>query len=145
MLRIQSVRIEGQQLRGRLALACAARQPEGSAERRAQCELVRKMAKRIEGEGVPWGLALAKLLRAGAANLSGQRDDAQRYLRDAIDAFSAAHMGLYMNVARRCLGSLVGGEDGQAMIADVDAWMAAEGIGAPAAVCRLFAPGCLAE
>ena len=54
-------------------------------------------------------------------------------------------MGLYMHVARRCLGSLVGGEDGQAMIADVDAWMAVEGIGAPAAVCQLFAPGCSAE
>jgi hypothetical protein len=100
------------------------------------------MAKRIEGESVPWGLALAKLLRAGAANLSSQPAEARRYLGEAVEAFSAAHMGLYMHVAKRCLGALVGGEDGQAMIAEVDTWMDAEGIRAPAAVCRLFAPGC---
>src|SRR5262249_9536597 len=50
LLRIQSVRIEGQHLRGRVALAVAARKPEDSVERKAGCELAHALAKRIDKE-----------------------------------------------------------------------------------------------
>ena len=142
LLRIQSVRIEGQHLRGRLALAIARRRPGSSDERRKEVDFTRKMAKRIEKENVPWGNALAKLLRAGAANVSGEADEAKRELREAIDLCATVKMALYGNVARRSLGLLVGGDEGRALVADAETWMSAEGIRKPEAVCALMAPGC---
>jgi hypothetical protein len=142
LLRLQSVRIEGQHLRGRIALASAALLPSGSAERRAKCAVAFAMAKRIDKEATPWGNALAALLRAGAANLDGERDATRQHLRTAIDGFTAAHMGLYAIVARRCMGLLAGDEAGRTMIAEAEAWMTEEGIRVPASVCALLAPGC---
>jgi hypothetical protein len=91
---------------------------------------------------VPWSLAFAKVLRAAACNLSEQHDEAQRYLREAIDVFSTDHLVLYANVARRCLGNLVKGDEGRQLVAEAETWMSAEGIRVPAAVCAVFAPGC---
>jgi hypothetical protein len=142
LLRLQSIRIEGQHLRGRVALARAAQAPAGSAERRARCAIAMKMAKRIDKEEVTWGSALAALLRAGVANLSGDRPAALEFLRAANDGFRDAHMALYATVARRCRGLLVDDDAGRTMVAETETWMTEEGIRAPASVCSLLAPGC---
>lgn len=145
LLRIQAVRIEGHGLRARVALAQAARRPQASPERRSASALARAVAKRLDKEQVPWSLGFAKVLRAGAANLNDQRDEAQGQLREAIDVFSSAHLVLYANVARRCLGLLVGGDEGRQLVGHAEAWMTAEGIRVPASVCAVFAPGCAVE
>jgi hypothetical protein len=62
-------------------------------------------------------------------------------LREAVDVFSAAHMALYANVANRCLGLLLGGDEGAALAAEAESWMSSEGIREPAAVCAMMAPG----
>ncbi len=142
LLRIQSVRIEGQHLRGRVALASAASRERGSAEWRQDLAMATKMAKAIEKEGLQWGRALAELLRAGVVHLHGMRDEAERHLKNAVEGFGGAQMALYENVARRCLGLLVGGDAGRTLVADAETWMREEGICAPATVCRMMAPGC---
>jgi len=142
LLRLQSVRIEGRHLRGRVALASAARHAADSVERRRDVAIAAAMAKAIEKEELSWGRPLAELLRAGVANLGGKRDVAERHLRVAMEAFSEVEMALYANVARRCLGLLTGGDAGRSLVAGAEAWMEAEGIRAPAAVCRMMAPGC---
>ncbi len=141
LLRIQSVRIESRHLRGRIALARAASSAKDSKEQREQCEVALAMAKRIEKEQVPWGAGLASLLRAGVANIRGDRAESERSLRAAVDGLSKAHMALYANVARRCLGRLVGGDEGTAFVSEAEAWMTEEGIRAPASVCTMLAPG----
>jgi hypothetical protein len=145
LLRIQSVRIEGYGLRARVALARAARSSADKSERRSASALARSIAKRLDKEQVPWSIGFAKVLRAGAANLSHERDDVQRLLREAIDVFSSAQLVLYANVARRCLGLLVGGDEGRQLVGDAEAWMTTEGIRVPDAVCTMFAPGCVLE
>jgi hypothetical protein len=50
-------------------------------------------------------------------------------------------MNLFAAAARRRLGQLLGGNCGQALIAQADAWMAGQGIVNPARMTAMLAPG----
>ena len=62
-------------------------------------------------------------------------------LRDAIGGFEASDMALYAAAARRCLGLVVGGDEGRALVRDADAWMTGEAIKNPAQMTATLAPG----
>ena len=56
-------------------------------------------------------------------------------------AFEAVDMGLFAAAARRRLGTLLGGDAGRALIAQADAWMAAQEVRNPARMAAGLAPG----
>jgi hypothetical protein len=115
-------------LRGRAALAAAA---ADEAVRVVCVRRAEKDARRIEGEKMDWGVALATLLRAGIAALRGRRDQAGLLLEAAIGQLEAADMLLYAAAARWQLGRREAAGE----------WMKGKGIQAPDRFARLLVPG----
>jgi hypothetical protein len=50
-------------------------------------------------------------------------------------------MQLHAATARRQLGRLIGGSEGERLIADAESWMATQTIRDPSRIARVFAPG----
>jgi hypothetical protein len=80
-------------------------------------------------------------IRAGVAAGGGDRPRAIRLLAEAARAFDGVDMALYAAVARRRQGELLGGPEGQALLAQADAWMAGQNIRNPTRVTAMMAPG----
>jgi hypothetical protein len=95
----------------------------------------------LEGEETPTARPAAALLSASILAARGRSSDARRPLELAIADFDAADMALHAEVARRRLGELVGGETGQALITEADAFMGRQGIKRPDRWTALHAPG----
>jgi len=124
------------QLRARAILAsCLAHRDDN------KLQLVEKMARRMEKVKMSWSKPYATLLRAGVAEQRGDDGKATRLLSEAVQMFERAEMRLYAAAARRRLGEKVGGERGQQLIAEADAWMAGQKIKKPEALARMLAPG----
>jgi hypothetical protein len=62
-------------------------------------------------------------------------------LREALRGFEEAEMGLYAAATRRCMGRLVGGDEGAAMVRSADEWMTAQTVKEPARLAAMLAPG----
>ncbi len=54
-------------------------------------------------------------------------------------------MALYAAVSRRCLGTILGGEKGKALVDSADAWMREQKIKNPAGFAAMLAPGRFGE
>jgi hypothetical protein len=137
MTRVQVFRVESLYLRGRSALAMAARHGRS----RRYLSVARSAARRIARERRPWSDPIALLLRAGIAHLEGDTPAAARFLHDAVERFDEADMGLYAAVARRRIGAVQDDAAGRALQREAEEWMAAQHIKNPAAMTRMFAPG----
>ena len=74
-------------------------------------------------------------------NDDGHVDRAVSLLPEAISGFDAADMALYAAASRRCLGTLLGGDEGRALVQTSDAWMTSESIKNPARMTAMLAPG----
>ena len=138
--RIQSVWIQWTDLRARSAVALAA-SPEAKGTAAALLSSAERDASRLERERVPWATALARLTRATVAATRGDRERAATLAGEADALFSAVDMRLCAAAARRRRGEAQSGAEGRAVIAAVDAWMAANTIKNPARVTAMLAPG----
>jgi hypothetical protein len=138
--RLQLYRIESWHLRARLGLALAAEAPDRSRQRDFLASAASDV-RRIEREGTPVARGFAKLLRAGIAQSQGPLDLAPSLLREAEESFAALDMALYAAAARRRRGELLGGDEGKALVADADAWMAGQDIKNPERMAGMLAPG----
>ncbi len=128
LLRVWSIKIGALWVHARLALAAGdPRRAEG---------LVRKLDKLAD----PRAAVAARLLRAALLRRDGRTDAAAALLRDAIDAASRAEIQILAAVARRRLGELLGGREGEALVDQADAWMRRQGIVAPARLTAMYAP-----
>jgi tetratricopeptide (TPR) repeat protein len=137
LLRIQQVQADVLQHTGRCAVAIAAISKDpGPLLRRAL-----KSARRLDRQQTPWTIALAQLIRAGAASIQGDAGRAARLLADAVSRFDSAEMGMFAASARRQLGRLHGGDEGRDLIERADAWMCAQSIRNPARMAACLAPG----
>jgi serine/threonine protein kinase len=137
-LRMQTVAIQMLELRGRAALGAAL-----GASGEARARLLRAAhadARAIEREQMMWGAPLALLLRAGIARLRADSGQAAALLERAEAGFAAAHMDLHAEVARRRRGELLGGSQGDALIAAADQWMSAQTIKAPRKLVAMLTP-----
>jgi serine/threonine protein kinase/tetratricopeptide (TPR) repeat protein len=135
LLRIQSVRIEGQHLRARCALAAL-----GQGDDAAKLAVATTAARSIAREKLHWGAPLAQLISAALACHRGDDDDAVARLRAAIEGFEAADMAMYAATARHRLGHLIGGDEGAGLVAAAEAWCESESVLRPSAMVGMYAP-----
>jgi hypothetical protein len=131
------LRVELLELHARSALAAAM----DAKDSRPLLRAAERDATRLEGEGEPWALAHARLIRAGIAAARHDRSAAISLLTDAADRFDATWMRLNAASARRRLGHLIGGCRGQDLIVTADRWMTAQRIRVPARMAATCAPG----
>jgi hypothetical protein len=129
LLRVQHLRIEAEQLRGRAAIAVG------------DLAQARASARRLSREPAPWARPLGELLGAGAAARAGADGPAVDQLRRAIDGFDAVDMPVYAAAARHRLGRALGGDEGHTLCADAEEWLRDEAVADPAAVVAMLAPG----
>jgi tetratricopeptide (TPR) repeat protein len=139
LMRVQLIRIGMRHLRARCALAKAV--TVGAAHSRPYLASAESDARRLEREHMPWGEALAHLIRAGVATGRGDRPEAVAQLSQAMAGLEANDMLYPAAVARRRLGELVGGDEGQALIEQVNSWMTAQRIRNPDRFTAMLAPG----
>jgi len=138
--RIQSVWIQWLDLRARSAIALAA-SPDVKGTAAALLASAERDAAALERERMAWATALARLVRANIAATRGDRDRAAALAGEADALFSGVDMRLCAAAARRRRGEAIGGADGRAAVAAVDAWMATNTIKNPARVTAMLAPG----
>jgi hypothetical protein len=134
--RMQNVRIEAWDMRARGALAIAGTDAHGDRILRQ----ARADARRIEREEMPWATPLAQAIYAAVDFRKGQRERALAALARAEEGFRAADMALFAAAAQRRRGELIGGDAGQELIDQADAWMRSQGIVRPARMVDAFAP-----
>ncbi|MCG8419974.1 MAG: AAA family ATPase [Proteobacteria bacterium] len=120
-------------LSGVLAVA-RARHGEAKELRRA-----RRWARRLDRDDHPYTRVNGYCLRANIAQLVDTGDVAQ-WLDRAMAAAESADMRLHAAVTRRQLGLFLGSAEGDEMVARADAWMAKQGIRAPARMARIILP-----
>jgi hypothetical protein len=136
LLRIQGLRIDAMQLRGRLALASAV-----GTDRAARLQIAESVANRIARENLAYAAGYADLIRAGVAHRRGDDGAAVTLLEQAGNEFAAAGMMLFAVAARHRLGELIGGDRGHELVDDADDWMSRQEIKDPARLLNLLAPG----
>jgi hypothetical protein len=138
LMRVQVLRIEARHLRARCALAAIV---SGAAQTEQLFETAARLARLIEQEQMAWARPLAALVRASLAGLRGDRERAAELCAVAVAGFEAAQMRLYAAAARRRLGQLTAGAEGEALVAEADEWMRQQRIRQPAQIARMLAPG----
>jgi hypothetical protein len=141
MLEIPMVHMDSLDLRARSAVACASLPGVSDDKRRAWLKAADRDIARLEKEKLPWASALAALARVGAATVRGSMDEARTLALGAEASFEAVEMGVHKSVARRRYGEIIGGEEGQRVVAEADRALEVLGIRSPANVARMFAPG----
>jgi len=142
---VQTMRVYMRHQRGRVALALAAAATAETAsaarQRRRYLAAAAREALALEREGIPWGTALALTLRGGIAERRGDVDGACALLAEADHALGQADMAIHAASVRHAFGRLRGGTEGDAAIADAEAWMHSQGVRYPARVAALIYPG----
>jgi len=98
-------------------------------------------ARSLDRWKAPWGAAVAHLVRAGIAAERDQRELAIERLAMADRGFRDVGMSLHLMITRWRHGSLIGGEQGRAMVDASRAWMIDQGIRNPNRVSQVVAPG----
>lgn len=136
LLRIQGLRIDAMQLRGRLALASAVGDTSP-----ARLKIAETVADRIERENMTYANPYAALIRAGIAHQRGDDASAVTLLERALKEFEVADMTLYAIVTRHRLGEMIGGDRGRELRQDAEEWMSRQLIKNPEKVMNLMAPG----
>jgi serine/threonine protein kinase len=138
--KVQSLRILSWHMRARAALAVAAQGDERDALLRA----VEADARRIARERMPWATPLATMLRAGVHRVRGDESGAVSLLRDAMSTFEGVDMALHANVARRALGALLGGAEGDTLVDSAEAWFHEQTVKRPDGFMAMLGPGLVA-
>ncbi len=140
LLHMALIRCEYRHLEGRVDLALAAGEPDPAARDRLLAR-VRKRARALARESLPLAQMFGALLAAGIAAVSDRADEAERLLREVVARLDETGTRLFAAAARRQLGVILGGDDGDALVRQADAWMAEEGISQPARMAAMLVPG----
>ncbi|HEY8431080.1 MAG TPA: hypothetical protein VIL20_22025, partial [Sandaracinaceae bacterium] len=136
LLRVQVYAVTMHDLRGRVALACAARSG-GRARIRSLREAERE-ARTIGRMYAPWSRGLASALLAGVAAARRDATTAIRLFARAERELRASHMSLHAQVARARRAALKGD---RATVDEVSSWIRALGVARAEPWLDLLAPG----
>jgi tetratricopeptide (TPR) repeat protein len=134
LLRIQRLRVEALHLRGRAALAAAAR----TSDHKRLLRVVAGDVHRLFREDLTWADALASLLSAGLEWLGGRRDHAIASLEAGIAGCDLCGMKLYAAAGRWKLGHAASRPE---LTAEAEQWMATERIKRPERFADMLVPG----
>lgn len=137
LFRIQILRIDAMHLQARVALASAG----GSDEKEQRLRMAERLAQKIAKEHIAWSTPFVTVIQAAIAWQRGETADATRLLTEALKGFDTADLGLYAAATRRRLGETLGGERGDQLVADANAWMLNQNLKNPVAITRTLVPG----
>jgi hypothetical protein len=137
LLRVQMLRIYHRFQHGSSALAAAAQ----VTDRQTFLQAAERDARSLDRENMPWSTALAQLIRAGVAAALGEKSDAVTLFTEAAIRLDAADLCLCAAAARRRHGELIGGQEGRALVAQANSWMAGQKIQNPTRMSAMYAPG----
>jgi len=141
MMRVQVLRSLAWHLRGRLALARAEKEGPESPAYRGLVKLADSAGARLEREKAPYVNAMGRVLRAGAANLRGQRELGLERLKQAEDMFAASATPQYEIACRVARLRLDDSAESRAQIDKDLAWFRGQDIAEPERVLYTGAPG----
>lgn len=137
LTRMQHVNIQIHRLRASAALAVAR---ESRTQRRRLLEVTRRDAKRLVAHDVGWSVPHGQLLLAEVAAAEDQRNLQRELLEQALGGFEEADLRLYTAIARRKLGTLLGGNEGAEHLAMANQYFDEHGIIDPERFEAAFAP-----
>jgi hypothetical protein len=135
-------RIELRYLRGRAAVA-AAQHPTSSNPTWSAKRLLHEAALeagKLSRERLPSATPYTKAILAGIAHIDGRDEDARQLLKAAADDFLRADMALHGTAARYQSGVLRGGEEGNRIRSEAEAWMREQGIRRPDTMAETLVP-----
>ena len=138
LLNVQFVRGVSLYTQGRCAVASLESRPD---LRRARLAEARKMARALRRARMPWTVTFAAVIAAAAENADGNVVAATLALREAIARADTTRMAMHATVARHRLGTILGGDEGRAMVDAANAAMTAEGIRCPERWLAVYLPG----
>jgi tRNA A-37 threonylcarbamoyl transferase component Bud32 len=136
LTRIQTVRVESTFLRARAAIGHAA--GARPAKRPALLVEARRLAKILEKERVGWASAFAEQIRAGVAQVEGDREGALVALDSAQRSYAGCDMQLYAAGVQYRRGQLESGAVAQALLTASRTAMAGQAVADPAAMTRML-------
>lgn len=134
--RIQMVRVNTNWLRARLLVGAHAAKPDAAYLREAAA-----ISKKLKKERIDVATLDALLVDAGIASQKKNRELVVACLQQMLPMALANDMALHAAVARRLLGTLIGGSVGAEQLRDADSWFEQESIQNPEAMCSMVAPG----
>jgi hypothetical protein len=135
--RVQLVLVESCALHARTVLAAVAAGKLSEVD----LKLAERDARRIERAGMPWSDPVAQLIRASVAAFRGDSETAIGLLASAESGFETTDAGLYRAAARCRRGELVGGPEGEKLVAESEASMTGQRVANPLRLRLLLAPG----
>ncbi len=134
--RVQLLRIQFTELRGRCALAATL----SSADAAPLLREARRAIKALTREGIPWADAHAVALRSGIAYRTGDLPLSATLLREASGLYAAADMRLCQLIAHRRAGQILGIQDRDGLFDASNVALTALGVRDPASFSRIFLP-----
>jgi eukaryotic-like serine/threonine-protein kinase len=133
MARLRRPRIEALHARAMAALAVAH-------ERERMAADAERTGRELTAFRTPWTAALGQLVRAGGFCVTGDGDRAVSWLRAAESSLERVGMAAHATAARRRRGQVVGGSQGNTLIASADASLRARGVASPERFTDLLVP-----
>ncbi len=134
LLHVQTIRVELYRFRARGALAAS----RVAADPRLLLQEAARTVRRLEREDFPTAAAHALSIRAQIAASRGASSEARSLFEGAVSAYRKLSMSLFAAASQRSLGSLLGGDEGMALVAQADQWMTSQGIRNPARMAALY-------
>ncbi len=148
VLRVEVIKIDAYESRARARLALIAQGPHPRTSDRAELRKRERSLRAIERDiatleslRVAWAEPHVAVLRAGLAEVRGERSEALAGLRSAIGGYELVEMLGLANAARRQLGLLLDDSTGRTLVEQADAWMRSQGVQDPARFARTFVAG----
>jgi hypothetical protein len=138
LLHVQHMRVQTTFLRARCAIASLHADPSVRHERVRE---TRELARALGRERAVWSAPFAAIVRAAIADAEHDGSLAIAELRTAIDLAMAADMSGYATAARYQLGSLLGGDEGRALVQQATEAMTAQGVRVPDRFAATLVPG----
>lgn len=139
--RVEMIHVEMLLLRARAALALLSEVGVRSVAARKPLAALAEDLRTLERSNNRWAPGVGRLHRASLVSLQGRPEEAARLLREAAEVSDRAGGALYASSARRRLGELLGGPEGEALVAAADAHFASEGVRRPDRMIHMLAPG----